>query len=213
MEICFCQPISSSTYIISKLPFKAIIHCKCLNKSWHDLLSSPYFAQLRFSKVPSKSTLLLFTNYFSPAPTPKKLIYLYDITVSANDKDKLCGVVDVKPLNFMWTIEIGYDLIDTDQRSKFSSINEDWILGNNLSKGNGYLPAPVRSNPNLSNDNLVKNCIIGVPKGCLNFRTTNKQKLTMISNLVGPDSDTWTNEIEDFDGGSQPLISTSFPSH
>lgn len=41
------------TDILSRLPTKTIIHCKCVCKSWRNLLLDPYFANLHLSRSPT----------------------------------------------------------------------------------------------------------------------------------------------------------------
>ncbi|XP_074376794.1 F-box/kelch-repeat protein At3g23880-like [Apium graveolens] len=39
--------------ILSRIPIKSIFHCKCVCKTWHDLLSEPYFVNLHLPRSPA----------------------------------------------------------------------------------------------------------------------------------------------------------------
>ncbi|CAI9303940.1 unnamed protein product [Lactuca saligna] len=46
-------PVELMVDILSRLPVKTIIHCKCVSKKWLDLISDSYFANLHLHKSPS----------------------------------------------------------------------------------------------------------------------------------------------------------------
>ncbi|KAL7583670.1 hypothetical protein Lser_V15G45564 [Lactuca serriola] len=46
-------PVEVMVHILSRLPVKTIIHCKCVSKKWLDLISDSYFANLHLQKSPS----------------------------------------------------------------------------------------------------------------------------------------------------------------
>ncbi|KAJ9551940.1 hypothetical protein OSB04_015985 [Centaurea solstitialis] len=46
-------PLDVTVDILSRLPVKTIIHCKCVCKKWHNLVNDSYFINLHFSRSPS----------------------------------------------------------------------------------------------------------------------------------------------------------------
>ncbi|KAK1567325.1 hypothetical protein Q3G72_010888 [Acer saccharum] len=47
--------------ILSRLPVKTILQCKCVCRTWFNLLSDPYFAQMCLARAPV--SILLLTNH------------------------------------------------------------------------------------------------------------------------------------------------------
>ncbi|GKB42029.1 F-box associated domain containing protein [Tanacetum coccineum] len=45
-------PLNAMVDILSRLPVKTIIHCKCVCKKWHFLVSESYFVKLHLSRSP-----------------------------------------------------------------------------------------------------------------------------------------------------------------
>ncbi|CAI9303939.1 unnamed protein product [Lactuca saligna] len=61
-------PVYITADILSRLPVKTIIHCKCVCKKWLDLVSDSYFANLHLQRSPS--SLMIHHN-------PEKEIAIY----------------------------------------------------------------------------------------------------------------------------------------
>ncbi|KAK3000275.1 hypothetical protein RJ639_022805 [Escallonia herrerae] len=60
--------------VLSRLPTKNGIHCRCVCKAWRNLLSEPYFAGLHLSRSPT--TLVILESQFRPQPL--KLVEIVD---------------------------------------------------------------------------------------------------------------------------------------
>ncbi|MFS7921927.1 putative F-box domain-containing protein [Helianthus anomalus] len=48
--------------VISRLPVKTIIRCKCVCKTWHDLVSDSYFVHLHLSRSREAALMILTTS-------------------------------------------------------------------------------------------------------------------------------------------------------
>lgn len=116
-------PLAITSNILLQLPIKSILICRCVCRTWNEVISDPRFAQLHFERAPT--SVLIRTN--DPKRVSRTLHLLeYDPQKFDDEEDRFCSCEDdfLKPeCKYHMKLELKFKLPLRDAKLVLSKID------------------------------------------------------------------------------------------